>query len=87
MSGYQFGLMFAVLGLLLLVGGLFAGGQSTQSQQTSVNIWWGAVMLVFGIVMFLLGRRGTATAHLAEESVEGQKIEEQEDRSRLESNH
>ena len=79
------GLMFSVLGILLLIVGLFAGGQSTQSQQTSVNVWWGVVMLVFGIVMFVLGRRGTASARLAEESPEGQKIEEIEHRSGLES--
>lgn len=79
------GLMFSVLGILLLIVGLFAGGQSTQSQQTSVNLWWGVVMLVFGIVMFFLGRRGTASAHLTEESLEGQKIEEIEHRSGLES--
>ena len=75
------GLMFSVLGLLLLIVGLFSGGQSVQSQQTSVNLWWGAVMLVFGIVMFILGRRGTASARLAQESPEGQKIEEIEHRS------
>lgn len=79
------GLMFSVLGILLLIVGLFAGGQSTQSQQTSVNLWWGIVMLVFGIVMFILGRRGTASARLTEESPEGQKIEEIEHRSGLES--
>lgn len=79
------GLMFSVLGILLLIVGLFAGGQSTQSQETSVNLWWGVVMLIFGIVMFFLGRRGTASARLTEESPEGRKIEEIEHRSGLES--
>ena len=71
------GLMFTVLGALLVVVGLL-GGKSfvEQSQGTNVNLWWGIVMLVFGIVMFLLGRRGTASARLAEESPEGRKIEE-----------
>jgi hypothetical protein len=41
-------------------------------------------MLVFGVVMFLLGRRGTATARLTEESPEGMKIEELEHRSGME---
>src|SRR5256885_16724086 len=70
------GLMFAVLGVLLVVVGLL-GGKSfvEQSQGTNVNLWWGIVMLVFGVVMFLLGRRGTASAQLAEESPEGRKIE------------
>jgi hypothetical protein len=41
-------------------------------------------MLVFGVVMFLLGRRGTATAKLTEESPEGKKIEDVEHRTGLE---
>ena len=40
-------------------------------------------MLVFGVVMFVLGHRGTATARLAEES-EGEKIDEIEHSSGLE---
>ena len=79
------GLMFSVLGLLLVVVGLFIDGRSAQAQPTSVNLWWGIVMLVFGIIMFLLGRRGTATARLAEESPEGKRIEEMEHCSGLES--
>jgi hypothetical protein len=35
-------------------------------------------MLIFGVVILLLGRRGTATAGLAEESPEGAKIERME---------
>lgn len=41
-------------------------------------------MLIFGVVMFLLGRRGTATARLTEESPEGQKIEEIEHQTGVE---
>ena len=79
------GLMFTVLGALLVVVGL-RGGKSfvEQSQGTNVNLWWGIVMLVFGIVMFFLGRRGTSSAGLAEESPEGRKIEELEHAKGLE---
>ena len=79
------GLMFTVLGALLVVVGLL-GGKSfvEQSQGTNVNLWWGIVMLVFGIVMFLLGRRGASSARLAEGSPEGRKIEELEHATRLE---
>ena len=41
-------------------------------------------MLLFGIIMFFFGRRGTATAKLTEESPEGMKIEELEHRLGLE---
>jgi hypothetical protein len=79
------GLMFAVLGALLVVVGLLGGKSSVeQSQGTNVNLWWGIVMLIFGVVMFLLGRRGTSSARLAEESPEGRKIEELEQATGLE---
>ena len=79
------GLMFTVLGTLLVAVG-FLGGKSfvEPSQGTNVNLWWGIVMLVFGVVMFLLGRRGTSSARLAEESPEGRKIEELEHAKGLE---
>ena len=76
------GLMFSVLGVLLIVVGLIV--PQSASQPLNVNLWWGAVMLFFGVIMFLLGRRGTATARLAEESPEGKKIEEIEHQSGLE---
>jgi len=41
-------------------------------------------MLVFGALMFIFGRRGNATAQLAEESPEGRKIEEMEHSKQLE---
>ena len=76
------GLMFSVLGVLLIVVGLIV--PQGASQPLNVNLWWGAVMFLFGVIMFVLGRRGTATARLAEESPEGKKIEEIEHRSGLE---
>jgi hypothetical protein len=63
------GLMFTVVGGLLTVFGLIGDKSVFQrSLGINVNLWWGLVMLVFGIVMFLLGRRGIATARLTEES-------------------
>ena len=76
------GLMFSVLGVLLIVVGLVL--RQGPSQPLNVNLWWGAVMFVFGVIMFMLGRRGTATARLAEESPEGKKIEEIEHHTGLE---
>jgi len=60
------------------------GGDRSGLQRSlgiNVNLWWGMVMLIFGVVMFFLGRRGTATAQLTEE---GRKIEELEHRAGLE---
>ena len=79
------GLMFTLLGALLTGFGLVADKSVYQrSLGINVNLWWGVVMLVFGIVMALLGRRGTATARLTEESPEGLKIEEMEHQAGLE---
>ncbi len=71
------GLMFTLLGALLAVFGLI-GDKSVFQRSLGINVdlWWGLVMLVFGGVMFVLGRRGTATARLADESPEGKKIDE-----------
>lgn len=80
------GLMFTLLGALLVIFGLIAN-QSTlhNSLGINVNLWWGLVIFVFGGVMTLLGRRGTASARLTEDSPEGKKIEEFEERTGLES--
>jgi len=54
------GLMFSILGLLLLGFGI-AGDKAIYEKALGINInlWWGLVMLVFGLVMLWYGRRGT----------------------------
>jgi membrane protein implicated in regulation of membrane protease activity len=52
--------LFGVLGLMLVLYGLVAsgsGGPSDLSSGTNVNLWWGLVMLAFGVIMLLLARR------------------------------
>lgn len=79
------GLMFTLLGGLLAAFGLIADSSVSQpSLGINVNLWWGFAMFVFGVVMLMLGRRGTSTARLTEESPEGMKIEELEHRAELE---
>ncbi|PYS89614.1 MAG: hypothetical protein DMF62_06775 [Acidobacteria bacterium] len=81
------GLMFSLLGVVLVIAGLVMGNEIyARSLGININFWWGLVLLVFGVVMFAFGRRGTATFRLAEESIEGRKIEEMEDQAELESN-
>jgi len=80
------GLMFSLIGIMLFVFGLIGDKTNYKSSLgINVNLWWGLVMLIFGIAMFLLGRRGTSTARLAEDSPEGRKIEEVEHHAGLES--
>jgi hypothetical protein len=79
------GLMFAILGAVLIISGLAMDvAIYRRSLGINVNLWWGLVLLIFGAVMFLFGRRGGATARPADESPEGRKIEELEHRLGLE---
>lgn len=53
------GLLFTVFGLLLVIFGAASSRQLYEkSLGVNVNLWWGVVLLVFGIVSLLLGRHG-----------------------------
>ena len=55
------GLLFAILGGLLVLYGLVSDPAIYQrSLDINVNLWWGLVLLVFGILMALAGRRRPA---------------------------
>ena len=80
------GLMFAALGVVVTLTGLTMDNAIYQrSLGINVNLWWGLVLLTFGIVMTVLGRRGTSAPTTAEESVEGRAIEAIEHETGLES--
>jgi hypothetical protein len=52
------GLLFVVFGLLLSGFGLTSDKALYQrSLQVNINFWWGLVLLIFGLGMFVLGRR------------------------------
>jgi hypothetical protein len=55
------GLMFALTGMILTAFGLKTNGNAelyAKSLGINANLWWGLVLLVFGLTMLLLGRRG-----------------------------
>jgi hypothetical protein len=55
------GLMFSIFGVLLAVYGATSDPAIYQrSLGINVNLWWGLVLLVFGLVMLWLVRRGKA---------------------------
>ncbi len=55
------GLMFTIFGLILVGVGLFGGAALTeQSLGVNMNLWWGLVQLVFGVLMLLFGWRGSS---------------------------
>jgi hypothetical protein len=52
------GLLFAILGGLLAVYGLAADPAIyARSLDININLWWGLVMLAFGLLMTWAGRR------------------------------
>lgn len=57
------GMMFAILGMILVLAGLLNGAQGSHSIGINVNLWWGIVMLVFGGTMYAFGRRGGKPEH------------------------
>ncbi len=53
------GLLFALLGGLLVLYGLASDPAIYQrSLGININLWWGLVMLAFGLLMILAGWRG-----------------------------
>jgi uncharacterized membrane protein len=56
------GLLFSVIGLLLVGFGVLGDHAIYQrSLGLNVNLAWGAVLLVFGAIMLILGKRLSAT--------------------------
>jgi hypothetical protein len=54
------GLMFSIVGLLLVGFGLTSSEAIyARSLGVNVNLWWGVVLLVFGMVMLGLALRGS----------------------------
>jgi hypothetical protein len=57
------GLMFTLVGVILSAFGLATNGNEQMyapSLGINANLWWGLVLLVFGLTMFLMGRRSQA---------------------------
>ena len=52
------GLMFSVFGLILTGVGLFGNPDLQKSLGINMNLWWGLVLLAFGLWMLLLAFRG-----------------------------
>jgi hypothetical protein len=76
------GLMFTLTGTILTAFGLATRdntGLYAKSLGIDANLWWGMVLLVFGIAMLVLGRRSQGRM-LREEKEAGPQEEEPERR-------
>lgn len=55
------GMLFTLIGTILTAFGLSTRSNAdvyVKSMGIDANLWWGLVLLVFGIVILTLGRRG-----------------------------
>jgi len=57
---WPIGLMFSLIGVLLLIEGVI-GGDKSLSLGININLIWGIVLLVFGALMLLGAARGRKT--------------------------
>jgi hypothetical protein len=61
------GLLFSICGILLVLFGAASNRQLYErSLNININLWWGLAMLVFGVIMLLLGKRGSRHAAVTE---------------------
>ena len=85
---YPIGGLFVVLGVLLTGHGVLTRDDAAMYARATglnINLWWGAVMLAFGLVMaFLAARSRGGTAHPAESTPEGRATEAREHDAGLE---
>lgn len=52
------GLMFAIFGILLTIYGIVSDRAIyARSLGIDVNLWWGIVLLIFGVAMLALAKR------------------------------
>jgi len=65
---FPIGLMFSILGVLLTIYGIFTNSDEmlySRSLGININLWSGAGMLIFGLIMlFLVYRERGKTKHL-----------------------
>jgi protein-S-isoprenylcysteine O-methyltransferase Ste14 len=57
---WPIGLMFSLIGVLLVITGL-VNGPEARSLGININLWWGVVLLVFGVLMLLGATRRRKT--------------------------
>ncbi len=80
------GMLFTALGVILVAYGILGDhAVYARSLGYNVNLVWGAVLLVFGLIFLFYGRRGTSAMHPAATEPEGRAIEAREHREGLES--
>ena len=84
--------LFSALGVIIGGYGIATNGNHAlyeQSMSININLWWGLVMLIVGVLMFMAGMRASKEGHPSSEreamtTSEGRATEEREHRTGLE---
>lgn len=84
--------LFSALGILIGGYGLATNGDTALYEKSlgiNINLWWGIIMLVIGLILLALGVRATRESHPASavpatETPEGLATERREHRTGLE---
>jgi hypothetical protein len=59
---WPIGLMFSLIGALLTLTGAMSKAEAYErSLGLNINLWWGLVLLAFGVFMLLMARKGAKT--------------------------
>jgi hypothetical protein len=64
---WPIGLMFSLIGAKLTITGLVTSKNAElykRSLDININLWWGLLLLAFGIFMLFMAVRGSKTARL-----------------------
>lgn len=73
------GMLFTAVGAVLVGFGVLSDPAIYQrSLGFNVNLWWGLVLLAFGLLFLWFGRRGTSAMRPAESTPEGRAMEARE---------
>ena len=70
------GMMFTLIGAVLMAFGFSTKTSAAvyaPSMGVDVNLWWGLVLLVFGLIAVTLGRRGQMSIEKSREQAKGTK--------------
>lgn len=59
---WPIGLMFSLIGAMLTITGLITNSDAERYKRSlgiNINLWWGLVLLAFGVFMLVMAQKGS----------------------------